>query len=224
MTYTRNFTYLVAVVLFAVLARGAGGVSAVNGAGTGAEASVSAQRDDREAGRSGAMGIKVVARVGSATVYAENYDQVANVEFALSRFAEMGLELDEFEVRYFSDAEECASDTGRARAGYLAFGNGRYVVYNCGTVFTLLHEMAHVYDVQSLDEATRQAFLAERGLVSWTHDEWAHAGGEHLADVLAWGLQDGNVRPSRTTPNDDESLYKAFVVATGSDPLSHDGR
>lgn len=223
MTYARNFTYTVVLVLFAVFA-GVVGVTAGSEAAAGAQASVAAERDYRRAERSGTAGVKLAVRVGSATVYAENYDQVANVEFALSRFAELGLELAEFEVRYFADADKCASDSGRDRAGYLTYGNGEYVVYNCGTVFTLLHEIAHVYDVQSLDDATRQEFLAERGLESWTHDEWAHAGGEHLADVLAWGLQDGNVRPSRTTPNDDESLLEAFVVATGSDPLSHDGR
>ncbi len=215
MTYARNIRTVALAVAFVVTAVSGTDVTVVDsGVDQAVKAAKSADSSHRDGARSGFAGAKYVEHVYGVVVFADTEAQVADVRFAVARFAEYGLELTEVEVRYFSDGDRCTSADGRTRAGYLAFGNGSYVVYNCGTVFTLLHELAHVWDVQSLDDETREAFLAARGLDSWTHEEWAHAGGEHFADVLAWGLQDGNVRPSRTTPNDDESLSQAFEIAT----------
>ena len=165
---------------------------------------------------------RVRADLDGSTVYAETSDQVEAVAWALGRFAAAGLALPNVEVRYHSDYSGCASTDGDAgtRAGYLAYGGGNFVVYLCGTRFTLLHELAHVWDVSALTDEVRAEFLVLRDADAWSHDTWARAGGEHLADVVAWGLQEDNVRPSRTKPNDDASLYEAYVAATGSEPLS----
>lgn len=219
MTHVRNFLYVAVAVAFVMVARTGSGITADVGS-YGGFLDGKASEVSHEAAESETRGAKFVVRSRSALVYADTVEQVAKVEWAVGRFAEAGLELPEFEVHYFSDSARCRSDSGRERAGYLAFGDGEFIIYNCGTVFTLLHEMAHVWDVHSLDDETREQFMAERNADSWTHDKWALAGGEHLADVLAWGLQDGNVRPSRTLPNDDDSLYRAFVIATGSVPFN----
>ncbi len=41
----------------------------------------------------------------------------------------------------------------------------------------------------------------------------AASAGEHFADVVAWDLTRGEVRPSRSFPNDDKSLEQAFGLA-----------
>ncbi len=156
-----------------------------------------------------------------ATVYAESADQVARVEWALGRFEQLGLKMPAVEVWYFADFSGCAdpANPSRQRSGYLLIEHDKYTIYVCGPEFTLLHELAHVWDHSQLTDDLRDRFLAKRGLENWDGVEWARCGGEHLAYVLAWGLQDGNVRPSRTKPNDDDSLYEAFVLATGAAPL-----
>jgi hypothetical protein len=156
-----------------------------------------------------------------ATVYAETAAQVARVDWTLGRFAQAGLELPEVDVWYFADFSGCADpdDVSKQRSGYLILGEDKYTIYMCGVEFTLLHELAHVWDVSTLTEDLRRSFLAERDADAWSGVEWSRAGGEHPADVLAWGPQDGNVRPSRTMPNDNTSLYEAFELATGVRPL-----
>ena len=48
--------------------------------------------------------------------------------------------------------------------------------------------------------------METRRATAWSGVEWRVAGGEHAADVIAWALLNGEVRPSRTLPNDDASL------------------
>jgi hypothetical protein len=159
--------------------------------------------------------------IDGATIYAETVDQVARVARALGRFESLGLELPAIELWHFADFSGCADpdDPSRQRSGYMQHGADSYTIVVCGPEFALVHELAHVWDHSHLTNAERARFLAERGLDDWKGVEWSRCGGEHLADVLAWGLQDGNARPSRTKPNDDDSLHDAFVLATGAEPL-----
>jgi hypothetical protein len=159
--------------------------------------------------------------VDGATVYAETADRVTRVARALGRFESLGLGLPEVEVWYFRNFSVCADpdDPARQRPGYMQHAADKYTIFVCGPEFALLHELAHVWDHFQLTNAERARFLAERGLDDWKGVEWSSCGGEHLADVLAWGLQDGDVRPTRTKPNDDDSLHDAFVLATGAEPL-----
>ena len=68
-------------------------------------------------------------------------------------------------------------------------------------------------DNHQLDEGDRERFLSIRQADAWSGVKWNRAGGEHLADVLAWGLGGGRVRPSRTFPNDDAGLAAAYEMA-----------
>jgi len=158
--------------------------------------------------------------VDNATVHAETADQVDLVVWALGSFERLGLVLPEFEVWLFTDYADCADpdDPARQRPGYMQHGAGKYTIFICGAEFTLLHELAHLWDHSHLTEPERARFLELRGLEHWKGVESARCGGEHLADVLAWGLQRGNARPSFIKPNDDDSLHDAFVLATGAEP------
>ncbi len=225
MSHTRP-TFLSIVVATMVFAVPFSGVAAPASppplaAGSGSpEAVESLQTLSHEAARETPTSRRPIALDG-ATVYAESADQVALVAWALGRFERAGLELPPFELWYFADYAGCADpdDPSKQRAGYMAYGADSYTIFICGVEFTLLHELAHVWDVANLTDAERNRFLTERDLDEWSGVEWSQAGGEHLADVLAWGLQNGNVRPSRTKPNDDTSLRKAFELATGTAPL-----
>ncbi|MFQ5555044.1 MAG: hypothetical protein ACE5GC_06710 [Acidimicrobiia bacterium] len=145
-------------------------------------------------------------------VYAESHRQVELVETALSRFSEAGLALPRIEFWMHDTTAGCVSNDGGLRAGYLINRNG-WTIFQCGTEFTLLHELAHVWDNHELADDERDAFLSVRKADAWSGVKWNRAGGEHLADVVAWGLTGGAVRPSRTLPNDDASLAAAYELA-----------
>jgi hypothetical protein len=85
----------------------------------------------------------------------------------------------------------------------------------------MLHEMAHVWLTENLDEETRQAFLELRGLEQWTHRDldWVERGVEHAAEIIAWGLMDESVPVPRLPDLNCDTLAEGFRLLTGVDPL-----
>lgn len=152
-----------------------------------------------------------------ARVYASHPDQVAEARTALDLFDVAGIELPYVEIWSHDSLSGCRLDPAddSPPAGVYFQRNGVDIVFQCGVLFTLLHELAHAHDVNFLHEDERQRFLRIRKAESWRHENWPSAAGEHFADVLAWGLTGGEVRPSRTLPNDNASLDKAFSMALG---------
>jgi hypothetical protein len=155
-----------------------------------------------------------------ATVYASELELVESVHWALERFAAADLDLPHVEVWMHSERWGCQGSDIEPKAGYYVRRNGTHVIFSCGPRFILLHELAHVWDHHTLSADIRDAFLEERGLESWGGGEWRLRGAEHLANVIAWGLDDQHTRPMSTAPCDNAGLYRAFAVATGgAEPL-----
>lgn len=156
------------------------------------------------------------ADIEGARVYASDPDQVAEARDALDRFATAGIELPYVEIWAHDDLSGCRlnADDESPPAGVYFQRAGVDIIFQCGVLFTLLHELSHAHDVNFLSEDERAEFLSIRDADSWRHEKWARAAGEHFADVMAWGLTDGEVRPSRTRPNDNASLDAAFSKAT----------
>ncbi len=157
--------------------------------------------------------------IDGARIYADGADAVAEVRWALDRFEDAGLALPHVEVWMHDDLSGCRSNDGSLVVGYTTVRSDRRVVYSCGTRFTLLHELGHVFVNEHLSDAERDAFTRTRRADAWRADEWSRSASEHAADVIAWGLHPEHVRPSRTLPNDDASLGEAFVMLTGVAPL-----
>lgn len=150
-----------------------------------------------------------------ARVYASEHRRIEDVQWALGQFAAAGIELPTVEVWTHADVTGCrfSLENEALFAGLYIQRNGVDTVFLCGTRFTMLHELAHVHDNNFLTDAERDEFLAIREADSWRNEQWQRAAGEHFADVMAWGLTDGEVRPSRSFPNDDTSLEQAFDLA-----------
>jgi len=85
--------------------------------------------------------------------------------------------------------------------------------------FGVLHEFAHIWEYQRLDEATRQAFLDQRGLDVWSNHEGAEEGAEVAADIIAWGLMDQSIPVARISDADPVLLAAGFRLLTGAEPL-----
>lgn len=92
---------------------------------------------------------------------------------------------------------------------------------------SLLHELAHAWDQTSPDltEADRKRFLELRGLERWSDRslEWPYRGEEQAAEILVWGLLQGEVpiptRVGDVGDQDTASLTAAFRLLTGRNPL-----
>lgn len=102
---------------------------------------------------------------------------------------------------------------------------------------TMLHELAHAWANENLNEAARQQFVSSRGLDSWNdHDDaWEHRGTEHVAETIAWALAEdphhvkwveaesrGSTNTSHrilTIDVDVDILLANFKEITGMDPV-----
>jgi hypothetical protein len=162
-----------------------------------------------------------VTEIRDPIIHTENEGQRERAIWALGRFEEAGLELPSLTIHLHSDQAECGGGNG-----YLTdLPGGEFLIHSCGNEFTLLHELAHAWDMHALDDDTRDSFLVDAQATTWRNDEnWYLAGGEHAANTIAWGLLEERINQTRTRPYDTNSMLKGFEILTaGGEPLWLDG-
>lgn len=152
------------------------------------------------------------AELPGATVYAETAEQVELVEAALERFADAGLALPDVTTHMHSDRSKCGGSSGEPAGGYYTVKGDEHIVHICSPD-VLDHELGHAWDRANLDDATRETILLQRGLDSWSHNDWIQAGGEHLASTIAWAL--GGGYPHSIGYFTLEGLDTTYQLATG---------
>ena len=158
----------------------------------------------------------------SATIQTFHQSQIEMAEWALGRFESAGLDLPPVRIVFPGrDLALCGGAQGRA---YLNLDPVE--VRMCwNSEFTLLHELAHVWEAFNMTADQREPFMDMRdGVASWAGLDvaWESRGREHAANVIGWGLLEDPHPISRTYPNDVASMIEAFTFLTGQAPL-HDG-
>lgn len=143
--------------------------------------------------------------------------------WAEARFSAAGLEIPGALVSVMSDADGCGGNAGRYVPGdvpEVQICVDREPTSRISKLI-VLHELAHLWAENRLDDATRSEFLDVRQLASWIDlDSPSHEwGAEHAAEVLSWGLMDEPVRIIRIYDASPEALTEAFQVLTGTMPL-----
>lgn len=85
-----------------------------------------------------------------------------------------------------------------------------------------LHELAHVWMYDHLDDQTRAAFVERADLDVWRGDRlWAELGVEHAAETIAWGVAGSDAARYDITPEPTcTELAARFEVLTGLPPLT----
>lgn len=162
-------------------------------------------------------------------------EQQQLVAFAYQRYADHGLALPEVNIEFHPGEVFCGGKFG------IYFHSSRSIHMCTLNKRTMLHELAHAWAEENLDEATRTEFMAFRGLDNWRdHDaEWEERATEHAAEFIAWGLIDdpihvpyiveaggGETRTSYrlvTVPDSDiAKLFEGFEMLTGQEPRFRD--
>jgi hypothetical protein len=148
--------------------------------------------------------------------------QVEVLEWALDLYAEAGLDLPPIDFVAHADHEPCEGFDG-----YHRVEGGRSTIHLCGPFERhlaeplYLHELAHAWDVASLGDDRRQAFLELRGLDRWRSEArpWHELGAEQAAEILVWGLRDRPMRVARIAGTSCAELQAGYDVLTGEEPL-----
>lgn len=156
------------------------------------------------------------------------------LEWGLSRFEQAGLDHPRLtKVVFSSHVAECDSVAGRAHAGddgwdllictseEEACEDTSCTTFELRARHTILHELAHVWMDDHLDDDAQEAFLEFVGLDDWlgTDRRWVERGIEHAAEMIAWGLLDSNMYVLRLGGPSTDHLTEGFELLTGVEPL-----
>ena len=85
-----------------------------------------------------------------------------------------------------------------------------------------LHEMAHGWIETNVDGAVLDSFMDIRGIAAWNDRsyDWKQRGTEQAAEIITWGLGEGEIAPLLPTPVDAETLASLYVLLTGRAPIT----
>jgi hypothetical protein len=85
-----------------------------------------------------------------------------------------------------------------------------------------LHEMAHAWTEANVDQAMEARFMRIRGVDAWNDPDlaWKERGIEQAAEIIAWGLGEGEIQPLLPEPPETRELIDAYVLLTGSMPIA----
>jgi hypothetical protein len=128
----------------------------------------------------------------------------ALAKWAMSRFELAGLILPDLSLAFHDKLDECRGLYGWFRTtapvsiDICGLNANRFLP---GPKRLILHELAHAWTYESIDEETKRLFLEERGLSSWLGESvaWEERGFEQAAEIIAWALMDEE-RMIRTSP------------------------
>lgn len=157
---------------------------------------------------------------GTMTITGADAEDTMAIEWAHKRFALGGLEeLPALEIHVHTAAEPC-----RGGLGYHLRGRIDLCTKDSSEAYAkkfALHEMTHAWVERYLDRRLLDRFMDERGVASWNDQKapWKERGIEQAAEVLTWGLGEGEVAPLLPQPLEASELARLYELLTGRAPI-----
>jgi hypothetical protein len=135
--------------------------------------------------------------------------QRAHLDESLGLFEDAGLVLPRLDVVFGADPAACH--------GYLGTfdrSTDPWTVTICSDLdFVVPHELAHAWEAANVDDATRDAYLAHRGLQVWRSAsvEWGDRGVEDAAFIVQQNLTAGPVRLESDAWQERTAAYEVLT-------------
>lgn len=85
-----------------------------------------------------------------------------------------------------------------------------------------LHEFAHAWTEANVPGDTLEAFMKRRGVTDWNDRSfpWKERGTEQAAEIITWGLGEGEIAPLLPEVPDAETLANLYKMLTGRAPIT----
>ena len=85
-----------------------------------------------------------------------------------------------------------------------------------------LHEIAHAWAETNVDARVMRRFMDVRGVEAWNDKRvpWTERGTEQAAEIITWGLGEGEIEPRLTEPLESKALAGLYELLTGSAPIT----
>lgn len=151
--------------------------------------------------------------------------------WGLDRFSRGALDPPTMDTVTFEPSRSCENrsgrvvDDGRVRHLYVCMFDSDVctIAGTCATPGTsariaMLHELAHAWMIDHVDDDTIEELLSVSGRSTWDDADvpWLDRGVEFSADVVAWGLLEEALPMVRLGAPPSDELERAFTIITGS--------
>jgi hypothetical protein len=143
------------------------------------------------------------------------------VDWAFHRFGEAGLRnLPPLDVRLHRSHDECQGGLGLYFSGRIDLCT-RDSSEPYQRKFAL-HEMAHAWTETNVSDGVLRAFMQRQRVDAWNDRSfpWKERGTEQAAEVITWGLGEGEITPLLPEVPDAETLASLYEMLTGRTPIS----
>jgi hypothetical protein len=157
----------------------------------------------------------------SIEIHGGDTAQVQTVEWALRRYRAAGLQgIPTLDIYLHTPREACKGYLGTFQVGRIDLCT-RDSSEPYARKFAL-HELAHAWATTNVDSGLRERFMKLGNLSAWNDFglPWKERGTEQAAEIIAWGLGEGEITPLLPLPVDPDYLIEAYALLTGRAPLA----
>ena len=154
-------------------------------------------------------------------IHGANAAEERAIDWSLRRYREAGLEgMPDLEVYVHRSHEGCRDGIGYYLAGRIDL---------CTAASSepyqrkfALHEMAHGWIETNIDGAVLDRFMQVRGIAAWNDRtfDWKQRGTEQAAEIVTWGLGEGEISPLLPEALDAPALARLYELLTGREPIT----
>jgi len=143
------------------------------------------------------------------------------IDWSIRRYREAGLAgLPDLEVYLHRSHDACNGGIGLYHGGRIDL---------CTTASSepyqrkfALHEMAHGWIETNVDGGVLDRFMRVRGIATWNDRsfDWKQRGTEQAAEIVTWGLGEGEIAPLLPEALDAPTLGRLYELLTGREPIT----
>ena len=168
-----------------------------------------------------ALGVHSNAAGRPLVIHGADAQELRAVTWALGRFRAARLQgMPAFHVYLHRSQDDCQGSIGRYRAGRIDL-----CTKDSSEPYAkkfALHEMAHAWTEANVDSGTLDRFMRLRGVDDWNDPRlpWKERGIEQVAEIITWGLGEDAIQPLLPEPADTHELVEAYMLLTGSRPIT----
>ena len=155
------------------------------------------------------------------TIHGATIAEERAIDWSIRRYREAGLDgMPDLDVYVHGSDEECNGGIGLYHAGRIDL---------CTKASSdpyqrkfALHEMAHGWIEDNVSGAVLDRFMDIRGIAAWNDRsfDWKQRGTEQAAEIVTWGLGEGEIAPLLPEATDAPTLTHLYELLTGREPIT----
>lgn len=154
-------------------------------------------------------------------IHGANAAEERAIDWSIRRYREAGLDgMQDLEVYLHRSHDACDGGLGLYHAGRIDL-----CTKDSSDPYRrkfALHEMAHAWIESNVDAAVLDRFMDVRGIAAWNDRsfDWKDRGTEQAAEIVTWGLGEGEIAPLLPEATDAPTLARLYELLTGREPIT----